>query len=178
MAGATAERVDAPSSTAAAVIASLGGPLTMAAVLAEVTMDVFETMVNRSLVPSGPATVVDASPLGSVVGTVSFTGSVNGVVAFGTSQPTALAIAASLLCCEPDEVGDGLPDAIGEVSNMVGGAFRSHVAEDGTGWSIAVPVVSVGQDLTVNFAKSATRVRCPFKMGDDEVFVELVLQTE
>jgi chemotaxis protein CheX len=150
----------------------------MARALVEVAVEVFDTMIGKSLVPSGPPTINTPRPPATVVGTVGFAGSANGLVCFGTSRAAAVEITAAMLGLEASEVADDMPDAIGEVTNMITGSFRTRMAKEGNGWSITMPVVTVAEDMLVRYSSSAMRTVCPFTMGEHVVFVELVLQTE
>jgi chemotaxis protein CheX len=153
-------------------------PAVMAEALIDVVVEVFDTMIGKKLVPSGPPRHEAPRPNASVVGTVGFAGSASGLVCFGTSRAAALEITGAMLSLDPVHVSDDMPDAIGEVANMITGSFRTRMAQDGNGWSITMPVVTVAEDMLVRYSSSARRTVCPFTMGAHTVFVELVLQGE
>jgi chemotaxis protein CheX len=139
------------------------------------TVEVFETMVARPLVPGIPA-VAAARPPASVVATVGFAGSASGLVSFCGSRAAGLEITAALLGLSVDAVAGDLPDAIGEVANMVAGSFRTKMSHSADRWAITMPVVTIGEDFLQKYSTGAVRVICPFTMGTHDVFVELVLQ--
>lgn len=151
--------------------------------LTEATAEVFETMVFRSVV-SGPVVVGDA-PLpqeatgvhGSmrVVGTVGFAGSSSGVVAFHSSMIAAREITGAMLGLAPADVLAEVPDAIGEITNMIAGSFRTKMATDGDAWAISVPTVTVGSDFSIRPLCCRHRALLPFRMGESNVFVELIV---
>ncbi len=69
-----------------------------------------------------------------------------------------------------------MADAIGEVTNMIAGSFRTKMAAQGQAWAISVPTVTVGSDFYIKPLVNGRRVLLPFKMGEDhEVFVELIM---
>lgn len=69
-----------------------------------------------------------------------------------------------------------MADAIGEMTNMIAGSFRTKMAADGGAWTISVPTVTIGSNLYTKFVSDVRRVLCPFKMdADHEVFVELIV---
>ena len=149
----------------------------MAQALVEVAVEVFDTMIGKPLVPSAQPSMNTNRPEATVVGTVGFAGSANGLVSFGTSRAAAVEITAAMLGLDPADVtNDDMPDAVGEVTNMITGSFRTRMAKDGKGWSITMPVVTVAEDMLVRYSSSAIRMLCPFTMGAHQVFVELVLQ--
>ena len=81
-----------------------------------------------------------------------------------------------MLSMEPSAVNGELPDAIGELTNMIAGSFRTRMAHvQGEAWAISVPTVTVGSDFYTKFVSDVQRVLCPFKMGDTEVVVELIV---
>lgn len=154
------------------------GPVEMAHVLVRVAVDVFDTMVGLPLVPAGDPEEGGIRPGATVVGTVGFAGSANGLVSVGTTRAAALAITGALLGADAAAVADDMPDAFGEVTNMVAGAFRTRMAANGNGWSITMPMVTAAENMTVKYSSSATRVVCPFTLGEHALFVELVLQAQ
>jgi len=142
--------------------------------LVQATEDVFKTMVFRALEPVLP----DGDgkrPRSNVVGIVGFGGSISGLVAFYSTLDAAQEIAGSMLGLDPADVNGEMPDAIGEVTNMIAGGFRMRMVERGETLAISIPSVTVGSDFYTRFASDVRRVMCPFKMGDRDVSVELIL---
>jgi hypothetical protein len=45
----------------------------------------------------------------------------------------------------------------------------------GEAWAISVPTVTVGSDFYTKFVSDVQRVLCPFRMGETEVLVELIV---
>jgi chemotaxis protein CheX len=151
--------------------------------LVEATSEVFETMVFCSLTPGEvmegdiPLPPLPSSVVGAVkvVGTVGFAGSQSGVVAFHSGLPAARQITGAMLGMSADEVNGEVPDAIGEITNMIAGSFRTKMAQDGDVWAISVPTVTVGSDFRIRPVSCRHRALLPFRMGDADVYVELIL---
>lgn len=144
--------------------------------LIRVTEEVFETMVFRRLAHRVPIEGDALRPTSNVVGTVGFAGSSNGLVAFYATIDAARSIASSMLgMVESDIDRDGLADAIGEITNMIAGSFRTHMAATGDAWAITVPTVTIGSDFYIKPLTNGHRVLIPFGMDSHEVFVELIL---
>jgi len=78
-----------------------------------------------------------------------------------------------MLGSEIDE--EGLPDAIGEVTNMIAGAFRTRMAAFQDAWAISVPTVTVGSDFYIKPISTGDRVIVGFTMDAHELFVELII---
>ena len=105
-------------------------------------------------------------PGANVVGTVAFAGETSGLVVFYSTLEGAQAITASMLGIEPASVNGELPDAIGELTNMIAGSFRTRMAGvRGATWAISVQTVTVGSDFYTKYVSDVQRVLCPFKMG-------------
>ncbi len=143
--------------------------------LVEATNEVFETMVFRELDTGVPIEGDALRPRSNVVGTVSFAGSRSGLVAFYSTMATANSIAGAMLGVDPAQVNGEMADAIGEITNMIAGSFRTKMARDGDAWAISVPTVTVGSDFYTKYVTDVQRILCPFRMQDEEIFVELIL---
>jgi chemotaxis protein CheX len=141
------------------------------------THDVFVKMVFRELRSLTPIQGEALRPRSNVVGTVAFAGGRCGIVAFYTTTETAREIAGAMLGMAPAEVNGEMPDAIGEITNMIAGAFRTRMAAKEQPWAISIPAVTIGSDFYTKYVSDVQRVLCPFSMSDSEVFVELILTT-
>jgi chemotaxis protein CheX len=144
--------------------------------LTAATRDVFKTMVFQEVVASAPIAGDALKPGAHVVGTVAFAGRTSGLVVFYSTMDAAQTITASMLGIEPASVNGELHDAIGELTNMIAGSFRTRVAHvKGETWAISVPTVTVGSDFYTKYVSDVQRVLCPFRMNSAELFVELIV---
>jgi chemotaxis protein CheX len=141
------------------------------------TRDVFEMMVARELTFRGSFEGTVPRPKSNVVGTVGFAGAQSGLVAFYSMLAGAHEIAGAMLGMAPADVDGEMPDAIGEVTNMVAGAFRTKMTELGYPCDISIPTVTIGLDFYTKYPSDARRVLCQFQMGEHDVFVELIMMT-
>jgi chemotaxis protein CheX len=152
--------------------------------LSEATLEVFDTMVFRALTPG---TVIDgdvSTQNGTsrvagvkVAGSVGFAGSQqSGVVVFLSGLAAAREITAAMLgMSSMDDLTGEVPDAIGEITNMIAGSFRTKMARDGDAWALSVPTVTVGADFRMRPVACRRRVLLPFAMGEAAIWVELIL---
>jgi chemotaxis protein CheX len=143
--------------------------------LVRATEEVFETMVFRTLTTGSPIDGDALRPRSNVVGLVGFGGTVSGLVALYSTREAADEIAAAMLGLAPQDVNGEMPDAIGEVTNMIAGGFRLKLAERGESLAISIPWVTVGSDFYTKYASDVQRSMCPFRMGDREICIELIL---
>jgi chemotaxis protein CheX len=148
------------------------------AFLINATCEVFEKMVVRHLTQGTPIEGNAMGPRANVVATVSFAGAESGIVAFYSTKVAACEIAGALMGMDPAEMNGDMPDAIGEVANMIAGSLRTKMKDAGTPCGISIPTVTVGSDFYTKYVSDVRRILCPFKMGEHEIFVELVLQKQ
>jgi chemotaxis protein CheX len=148
----------------------------MLSALIEATKEVFERMVFESLQLGTPIQGEALRPRSNVVGTVAFAGEQSGLVAFYSTAETAHDIAGAMLGIPASQVNGEMPDAIGEITNMIAGAFRTKMAAVGPRWAISIPTVTMGSDFYTKYVSDVQRVLCPFTTSArSEVFVELIL---
>ncbi len=146
--------------------------------LVEATREVFETMVFHQLESRAPIEGTALRPRSNVMGTVGFAGSRSGLVAFYSTTATANAIAGAMLGMDAADVNGDMPDAIGEITNMIAGSFRTKMAREGDAWAISIPTVTVGSDFQTKYVTDVRRTLCPFLMHDEEIFVELIVMKQ
>jgi chemotaxis protein CheX len=144
--------------------------------LAEAVNEVFETMVFKTLAAGTPLRD-ERQPKANVVGAIRFLGSLSGTVSFYSSDAAARDIAGALLGISPEDAGNEVPDAVGEITNMIAGSLRGKLAQAGESLMITPPSVTRGTDFSAQHFNVAARVLCPFAMESHEVFVEIILQS-
>lgn len=152
---------------------------TMIETLRACTHDVFGTMVGTALDEGTPLAGDALRPHSNVVGQIGFGGSRSGLVVFYATFDGAARITRALLGLdEGDEPSRAeIADAIGEITNMVAGSFRTRMATDGDAWAISIPTVTMGSDFYMTPLTDGRRTMLPFHMGEHEIFVELVVTT-
>lgn len=110
--------------------------------------------------------------------TVAFAGHRRGLVCIHSSVDAARNIAGAMLGMAEDEITSEIPDAMGEVANMVAGTFRNKLAAIEPASAIAVPTVTIGSDFSTKYLSAVRRARCPFEMEGQPISVELILTGE
>jgi chemotaxis protein CheX len=142
--------------------------------LVSATHDVFETMVFKSVHRLPDVTEVPAQGA-HVVATVAFAGYRCGAVSFHSATEVAQQIAGAMLGIPPESVNGEMPDAIGEIANMLAGTLRTRMAAIEPPWAIAVPTVTVGTNFRTRYIADVARAICCFAMDEQPIFVELIL---
>lgn len=150
--------------------------------LVAATRDAFMTMVLCDVEAASGFQGDALRPGANVVSTVAFTGTTSGLVVFYSTLECATVITASMLGVDPKSVTGELTDAIGELTNLIAGSFRTRIAQRrGGAWAISTPSVSIGSDFYTTCVSDAQRVLCPFRLraesdaGSFELFVELIV---
>jgi chemotaxis protein CheX len=150
------------------------------ATLRACTHDVFVTMVGTALAEGTPLAGDARRPQSNVVGQIGFGGSSSGLVVFYATFAGAEAITCALLGMDAATAPSKpeVADAIGEITNMIAGSFRTRMATDGDAWAISIPTVTMGSDFYMTPLTDGRRTMVPFHMGKHEIFVELVITTK
>jgi chemotaxis protein CheX len=164
-------------STAATKTVAAEAPVVevMVSQLVAVTRDVFATMLDKT-VEFGEPSYTGPQPTANVVATVGFAGTLSGYVSLCVSYEAALEIAQALLGSEANEAPAHVRDAAGEMANMIAGSVRTAMADRGETVGISMPIVTVGTDFSTAALRDVSQAVCPFKVGQQNMFVYLVLQ--
>jgi len=139
--------------------------------------EVFSTMFTLEARPSEPEDLrVTGETL--VAATVGFVGDVNGVVYLHVTAPFARILAGRMLGMTEDEFdGDEMiDDAIGELSNMVVGAVKSRLCDDGLACVLTIPLIVRGQNFSVGATGCLDRRLLSFRCGHGDVMLELQMK--
>jgi len=122
--------------------------------LFEAAQEIFETMVFMSIQAADQA----ANQIGSdsLLGTISFTGDIEGCFDFRCGSACAKAVAAGMLGMESvDELADGdANDAIGEIVNMVMGSIKA-AEETFAKAQVSIPTVVMGKEIEHTLGEQA-----------------------
>lgn len=140
--------------------------------------EVFSTMVGSELEPAG-----DQPPLGlpNLTALVSLAGSFNGVVNVRCEMKTARLVAARMLGLteeEPStqssaEIASDAADAMGEICNMVAGAFKTRVCTGGESCLLSVPSVIIGADYHLRLLAVSDKTDARFQLAGQPIWVSV-----
>jgi len=96
-----------------------------------------------------------AKGLSSIIG---ISEGLSGYLALHLSPKDACTIAGTMLGDTYQEVDDIVCDAIGELTNMLGGSFKKFSSRYGEPFKISVPTIVCGKDYETHTAEDAKRV--------------------
>ncbi len=147
--------------------------------LIEATCEVFESMLFLQSVSKGAITEENKLAYKSELsGIISFGGDLSGSVVFSANRKTAIKVASAMLGEDINEANEDLEDAIGEITNMVAGGFKTRVSSYGIDFNISIPTVIQGENYTIShFPKAEYEYNwLPFSLEENEFRVELCLR--
>jgi chemotaxis protein CheX len=137
------------------------------------TLDVFATMLGCTLTRGPLSLKHEHTPMYEVSGLIGLSGKCRGMVVVSVSRHTALCAAEILLGSRPDEINRDVLDAIGELTNMVAGAAKTHLEEYRL--TIGLPTVICGKGQAVAFPSQVSPIVIPFDSNIGEVCVQVGL---
>lgn len=150
----------------------------LAKYIIDATKDVFTTMVMLDPVDEYPLEEPVKRFKCSITGMVGFAGMYSGVISIHCPVSLAKKITSNMLGMECDEVNEDLNDAIGEISNMLGGGVKQVLSKGGLDVKLSIPTVIAGEEYTVNSLSDSDCVVVPFAVEDDKFLVGLTLTLE
>lgn len=147
--------------------------------IVKATTEVFRTMMNMRIV-AGDVVVEKAKMRKSeVIGSIGVAGFLTGSISLFLPRVVAVQSVASMMMMEPEELEDGdLVDAIGEITNMVGGCIKTELFQKAPLFDISVPSVYVGEDLQRRTVSDDLCFHAPFTVGEETFSVEFLMVTK
>lgn len=142
----------------------------------ESTAEIFSTMVMMEVaVEEEPPPAV--RPLTDTIsGIIGLAGTHKGILAIHLPNPVALAITASFLGLEVEEINEDVEDAVGELANMLGGSVKAILSEKGRDIDLSLPTTIAGKDYHFQPAKEVEMIVTSFACAAGTFTVELQLE--
>ena len=110
----------------------------------------------------------------SVTAVVGFGGLLSGACVFRSGGQAALKIAAHMTGMEFSEIDDTVKDGIGEICNMLAGAWKGKVPELAANCGLSVPAVITGQDYRLHVQAPEFQLHHAYRFDDAEFAVTIV----
>jgi chemotaxis protein CheX len=133
--------------------------------------EVFRLMLGLACERSTGPAVVDPESMTAVVG---FGGLLSGACLFRSSSLTAIKIAAHMTGMEFEEVDDTVKDGIGEICNMLAGAWKGKVPNLAANCGLSIPAVITGRDYNLHVqAPEFSLIHC-YRFEDSTFEVTIV----
>ena len=122
------------------------------------TKEVFETMIFMDVEPCPDRIAIQGD---SLLGSITFTGDIEGCMAICFDSKCAATIARNMLAMDDsDEISnEDIRDAIGEIANMVMGSVKARLLKETiSNLDVSVPSVITGSSLTSSFGEKAREI--------------------
>ncbi|MFP5226420.1 MAG: chemotaxis protein CheX [Acidobacteriota bacterium] len=117
--------------------------------------EVFGTMMGVGCEEAGDGSGIEGETVCALIG---LAGVLTGTVVLQASKAAAMRIAGCLTGVEPEAVDATVRDAIGEVGNMVAGAWKGYDPELASRCLLSTPTVIVGRKYELFSRKAAIRM--------------------
>jgi chemotaxis protein CheX len=128
--------------------------------------EVFRTMLGFECKRDTRPAVGDKESVTAVVG---FGGILSGACVFRSGAGTAIKIAAQMTGMEFTGIDDTVKDGIGEICNMLAGAWKGKVPELAANTGLSVPAVITGRDYNLHVQAPEFQIHHIYRF-DDQVF--------
>jgi chemotaxis protein CheX len=133
--------------------------------------EVFQMMLGVTCTRDpGPA---DTEPE-SVTAVVGFGGLLSGACVFKSGSSSAMKIAAHMTGMEFAEIDDTVKDGIGEICNMVAGAWKGKVPNLAANCGLSVPAVITGRDYRLHVQAPEFQLHHAYRFEDASFAVTIV----
>ncbi len=133
--------------------------------------EVFEMMLGVVCRPEAASPFQEAETITAVVG---FGGLLSGACVFRSGGSAALNIAARLTGMEFDEIDDTVKDAIGEVCNMLAGAWKGRVPDLSANCGLSIPAVITGRDYNIHVQAPEFRLDHSYRFEQSTFTVTII----
>lgn len=143
-------------------------------ILLDSVKEVFETMIFMTVDLCPDCVGVEGE---SLLGSITFTGNIEGRMGIGCTTECAETIARNMLAMEDDEeINEAeIRDAMGEITNMVMGSIKANLLKQDVGnLNVSIPSVVSGWQLSTSLGDKAKEVSMLIFI--DESIAELTLQ--
>jgi chemotaxis protein CheX len=128
--------------------------------------EVFRLMLGIECERETSPVVLEKESVTSVVG---FGGLLSGACVFRSGAGTALKIAAQMTGMDFQSIDDTVKDGIGEICNMLAGAWKGKVPELAANCGLSVPAVITGRDYNLHVQAPEFQLHHGYRF-DEEVF--------
>ncbi|MBN2073688.1 MAG: chemotaxis protein CheX [Actinobacteria bacterium] len=137
--------------------------------------DVFSTMISLVPVPGKPISrknniIIPGNK--DVTGIIGFAGSITASIIVHFEKHAALMATSNMLGVDYYNIDNDVKDAVGEITNMIGGAVKAEFSKSGIELSLSLPIVISGKDFETNCVSGDDSVLVPFDILENNLYVE------
>jgi chemotaxis protein CheX len=132
--------------------------------------EVFRTMLGVACEPAGEAQEAESGTISAVIG---LAGAVSGSLVLQSGEAAARRMAGRMTGAEPDEVDAMVRDAIGEIANMLAGAWKGFDPKLSCGCLLSTPTVVAGSSYQLFSQRAPMRLERSYRFEDRRFTVSL-----
>ena len=133
--------------------------------------EVFHLMLGVRCEPAAGPAAVEPESVTAVVG---FGGLLSGACVFRSGGSAAMKIAARMTGMEFTSIDDTVKDGIGEICNMLAGAWKSKVPGLAANCGLSVPAVITGRDYNLHVQAPEFQLHHTYRFEDASFAVTIV----
>ena len=133
--------------------------------------EVFQMMLGVTCTRDPGPLEIEPETVTAVVG---FGGLMSGACVFKSGYATAMKIAAHMTGMEFAEIDETVEDGIGEICNMVAGAWKGKVPNLAANCGLSVPAVITGRDYRLHVQAPEFQLNHIYRFGDASFAVTIV----
>jgi|GEM_PF-114567 len=139
--------------------------------------EVFRMMVGIENIPRTPLLIEPIIHFeNSLTAMVGLTSTYSGLVCFHTTKNFAFKIASGMLGMEINELNEDVSDALGEITNVLTGSFKVHLARCGAKIKSSTPSVIASPDYNISAGSPENTITMRFSIGYDWFIVSVTLE--
>jgi chemotaxis protein CheX len=150
----------------------------VAGYIIDATRELFSMMVMMEVMDNFPLKEPVHHFKCNITGVVGFAGTYSGLISINCPLALALKIASAMVGVDSEEVNDDLNDAIGEITNMLGGSVKRLLSKGGLDLKMSIPTVISGENYTINSLSDDDCVVVPFAVEEHTMLVGLTLKKD
>jgi len=138
------------------------------------TKNVLETMCQTQITAKKPVLKQGTKSYGEVTGIIGMASeTVTGCMVVSFSEPCILQVVANMLYEQPkSKIDEEVVDAVGELTNMICGGAKSHLAKLNHKFDLATPTMVVGKGVEISYHTETPTIQIPFTTPHGEFVVE------
>ncbi len=135
--------------------------------------EVFEKMIGLSCRQAADAEAPEGETIAALIG---LAGALTGTVVVQCTRPTAMRVCGCLTGVESTELDETVRDALGEVANMVAGAWKGYDPELASRCLLSTPTVVVGSRYELFSRRALIRIDRNYRFEDQVCAVTISCQ--
>jgi chemotaxis protein CheX len=111
----------------------------------------------------------------SVTAVVGFGGALSGACVFACAHTSAISIATLMTGMEFSEIDDTVKDGMGEICNMLAGAWKGKVPGLSANCGLSVPAVITGRDYNLHVQAPEFQLRQNYLVNQESIFEVVII---